>query len=114
MLIKKDQDLLKTYLEDSSNLKGGHADEAVLPESAEDLSLFLKEADARKMPVTISGGGTNTTGSRIPFGGAVLSLERLNRILNVNSKDLSALVQTGVMVDDLKKACEPKELFYTT
>ena len=113
MLIKKDPDLLKTYLEDSSNLKGGYAEEAVLPESADELSSFLKEADAKKLPVTISGGGTNTTGSRIPFGGAVLSLEKLNKVVEVSRAGMSAILQTGVMVDDLKKACETEELFYT-
>ncbi len=113
MLIKKDPDLLKTYLEDSSNLKGGYAEEVVLPESAEDLSSFLKEADTNKLPVTISGGGTNTTGSRIPFGGAVLSLEKLNKILDVRRPEMCAILQAGVMVDDLKKACDTEGLFYT-
>jgi len=113
MLIKRDPDTLKNYLEDSSNLKGGHADGIAIPESIEELAAFLREADSKKAPVTISGGGTSTTGSRIPFGGMVISLERLKRIFGVSVKDMAASLQTGVLVDDLKKACDREALFYT-
>lgn len=114
MLIKKDPDLIKNYFEDSSNLKGGHADEVVFPSTEEELAVFLKEANLKKTPVTISGGGTNTTGSRIPFGGAVISMEKLNRIIDVSEESMSALVQTGVMVEEIKALAEKKQLFYTS
>ncbi|MCM8761649.1 MAG: FAD-binding oxidoreductase, partial [Candidatus Omnitrophica bacterium] len=114
MIVKKENSFLMAYLEDSSNVKGGYADEVVIPENIDELCAFLKDANAKKMPVTISGGGTGTTGSRIPFGGAVISLERFNRILAIDSDRKSALVQSGVMVDDLKKACDEKKLFYTS
>lgn len=113
MIIKKDPDTIKSYLEDSSNLKGGYAEAVVVPESVAELSAFLKDASTRKMPVTVSGGGTSTTGSRVPFGGAVLSLERLNRILGVSRESMSATVEGGVFVDELKKACDREGLFYT-
>jgi len=113
MLSRKDPDILKTYLEDSSNLKGGHAEEVVSPENIEELSLFLKNSNSAKRPVTISGGGTSTTGSRIPFGGAVVSLEKFNRILKISRQSSSAIVQAGVMVDELKKGADREGLFYT-
>lgn len=112
MIIKRDPDTVKGYFEDSSNLKGGHADAIAVPESVEELSAFLADADARRMPVTVSGGGTSTTGSRIPFGGMVVSLERLNRIIRVSAGDMAATLQTGALVDDLKKACDREGLFY--
>jgi len=114
VLIKKDPNAVKSYLEDSSNLKGGHAEEVVFPSSTEELSDFLKEANSEKRPVTISGGGTGTTGSRIAFGGAVVSMERFNRILDVSDEEMSCAVGSGVLVDDLKRACEAKELFYAS
>ncbi len=113
MIIKRDQDTIKSYFEDSSNLRGGHSDGIAVPESVEELSAFLSDADAKKLPVTVSGGGTSTTGSRIPFGGMVVSLERLNKISAVSSKDMTATLQTGALVDDLKKACDREGLFYT-
>jgi len=114
MLIKKDKDFLKNYLEDSSNLKGGYVEEVALPESIEELSILLKEANSKKIPVTVSGGGTGTTGSRIPFGGIAISLEKLNRILEISKEGMYASLQAGVLVDDLKKDCDSKGLFYTS
>lgn len=113
MIIKRDPDIVKNYFEDSSNLRGGHADGIAVPESIEELSAFLADADAKSLPVTISGGGTSTTGSRIPFGGMVVSLERLNKISAVSAKDMTATLQTGALVDDLKKAADKEGLFYT-
>ncbi|MFA6142373.1 MAG: FAD-binding oxidoreductase [Candidatus Omnitrophota bacterium] len=114
MLIKKDKDVLIGYLEDSSNLHGGYAEELVLPSNAEELSEFVKEANSRKIPITVSAGGTNTTGSRIPFGGTIVSTEKFNKILDISENEKIARVQSGVIVEDLKKACEKKGLFYTS
>jgi D-lactate dehydrogenase (cytochrome) len=113
MLIRTDPDSIRSYLEDSSNLKGGHADKVVVPSGIAELSSVLREANAARTPVTVSGGGTGTTGSRIPFGGIVISLEKFNRIVSVSPENMSATVEAGVLVEDLKKACESKGLFYT-
>ncbi|MDP3789412.1 MAG: FAD-binding oxidoreductase [Candidatus Omnitrophota bacterium] len=114
MLIKSDPQIISSYLEDSSNLKGGHADEVVIPADIEELSGFVKDAFAKKIPITVSGGGTGTTGSRIPFGGAVISTEKLNKILDISESGMCAAIQTGVLVEDLKSACDNIGLFYTS
>lgn len=114
MLIKKDQNSIKSYFEDSSNLKGGYADSIVIPENIDDLSEFVKKANRDKIPITISGGGTNTTGSRIPFGGSVISLEKFNKIIDVSRESMRAVAQAGVLVEDFKKACESRSLFYAS
>ncbi len=115
MLIKTDKDTIQSYFEDTSNLKGGWADEVVFPGRVEDVSSFLKEASRSKLPVTVSGGGTSTTGARVPMGGAVISMERFDKILDM-SKDASgagsANVQAGVSVEELKSAAFAKGLFY--
>lgn len=114
MLIKSDQSTIKSYLEDSSNLHGGHADKVMIPENAAELSSILIECTSKHTPVTISGGGTTTTGSRIPFGGVVISTEKFNKILNVDKKSRSCLVEAGATVDDLQAACHKDGLFYTS
>ncbi len=114
MIIKTDKDTIHAYLEDVSNLRGGNAERVLIPESEEELSRLLKKADSERTPVTISGGGTGTAGSRIPFGGIVVSMERLNKIHNISGESMSAVVEAGVLVDDLKNACERKGLFYTS
>jgi D-lactate dehydrogenase (cytochrome) len=114
VLVKKDPDVIKSYFEDVSNLKGGHASEVIFPETPGELSAVLKEADSKKTSVTISGGGTGTAGSRIPFGGIVVSMEKLNKIHDISVSGMTASLQAGVTVDDLKDACEKKGLFYTS
>lgn len=114
MLSKKDPDVIKSYLEDTSNLKGGYTAEVAIPENIEEVSQFLASANSTNTPVTITGGGTSTTGSRIPFGGVVLSTEKLNKILSVSVDKRIAIVQTGVMVDELKIAADKAGLFYTS
>lgn len=114
MIIKKDRSVIGSYLEDSSNLRGGYAEEVVLPADVGELSDYIRSANSRRIPVTVSGGGTGTTGSRIPFGGAVISLEKFNRILKIDRQSMRAVVQTGVMVDDMKKSCDGSGLFYTS
>jgi len=114
MLIKKDQDSVKGYFEDSSNLKGGHADSVVIPENINELSEFVKRANRDKLPITVSGGGTGTTGSRIPFGGAVISLEKFNRIMDISESPMCAAAQSGVLVEDFKSACERRGFFYAS
>jgi D-lactate dehydrogenase (cytochrome) len=114
MLIKRDQDSIKSYFEDSSNLKGGHADGIVIPDSIGELSEFVKKANRDRQPITVSGGGTSTTGSRIPFGGVVISLERFSKIIDISSDKMRAVAQAGVLVEDFKRACEDKGLFYAS
>lgn len=114
MIIKKDAAVMGSYLEDSSNIKGGHAEEVVIPANISELSSFMKEANARKSPVTISGGGTGTTGSRIPFGGVSLSMEKFAAIKDVSTEKMSCVAEAGVLVEDLKNSCEKKGLFYTS
>ena len=111
MLIKKDSDSIKNYFEDSSNLKGGYAEEVIFPENIDDLSKFLKNTNLKKIPVTISGGGTGTVGSRIPFGGTVISMERFGRIIDISKERVSAIAQSGVLVEDFKNSCEKSGLF---
>ncbi|MCQ9207157.1 MAG: FAD-binding oxidoreductase [Omnitrophica bacterium] len=115
MLVKKDPSFLLSYLEDSSNLKGGYTDRVVIPENVRELASVLKEANSGKIPVTISGAGTGQAGGRIPFGGIVLSLEKLNAMGEIKKleKGGSVRAEAGVIIKDLKESCERKGLFYT-
>jgi D-lactate dehydrogenase (cytochrome) len=112
MLIKSDPSVITSYFEDNSNLKGGHASSVVFPADTAQLCAALKDADSKHIPVTVSGGGTGTTGSRIPFGGIVISLEKFKTIVKISAKEKTASVEAGVTVEDLKRACEKEKLFY--
>ena len=115
MLIKKDPAIIQSYLEDSSNIGGGHAEKVIIPQTIDEVSSVLKEAHAKKIPVTVSGAGTGQAGGRIPFGGLVLSTEKLSVIKEIKKLDKGgyAILEAGVLIRDLKEACEQKGLFYT-
>lgn len=114
MLIKENPAFIQSYLEDTSNLKGGHAEKVFLPESIEDISSILQNANSKRTPVTVSGAGTGQAGGRIPFGGIVLSLEKLNQIKTTEKTDSGgfAACQAGVLIKDLKASCEHEGLLY--
>ncbi len=105
----------QSHLKDASFFSGT-ADKIFFPNSDEEIAFLLKEAGRSKMPVTVSGAGTGLTGARVPQGGAVLSTERMNRILSIHwdgrSTEGRAVVQPGVLLKDLERALEEKSLFY--
>src|SRR3712207_9175969 len=80
MLIKQEQDEIQSFLADASNTAGGRADRVLFPESAEEVARALAQASGAGTPVTVAGAGTGIVGGRVPFGGAVLSTARLNRV----------------------------------
>ena len=65
------------------------------------------------MPIVARGAGTGYTGGAVPTrGGVVLSLERMNRILEIDQVNLLARVQPNVITGDLQDAVEKVGLFY--
>jgi len=115
MLVKKDPAFIQSYLEDSSNLEGGYAERVVIPETINEVSSFLKEANTGKTPVTVSGAGTGQAAGRIPFGGTLLSTEKFNSIKKIENVKNGpyAVSEAGVLIQDLKAECDKKGLFYT-
>jgi len=59
MLKKTDPAVIQSYLEDSSNLKGGYAEGLYLPDSEKDIAEIVKECSSKNTPLTISGGFSN-------------------------------------------------------
>ncbi len=110
MQVKTKRDELENYLIDASNLPGGFSEKLFIPETPDEIAEILKEANAQKIPVTVSGARTGTVGGAIPFGGYVISLEKFNRIKEINEE--FAVVESGVILTDLQKAVEAKNLFY--
>lgn len=86
---------------------------AVRPANAEEISAILKLANREKIPVTPRGAGTGLSGGALPvFGGIVLSTERLNKIIEIDERNLQATVETGVINQVFRDAVEEKGLFY--
>lgn len=112
MLIKTEADELQGYLTDASNMQGGSADKLYIPESAEEISQVLREANEKKVPVTVSGARTGTVGGAVPFGGYLVSLEKLKSMKIIDKGHLTAVVGAGVILNDFQKAVDAEGLFY--
>jgi D-lactate dehydrogenase (cytochrome) len=114
MLIKANQDEIQSFLGDASNLAGGNATRVLIPESAPEVAEALARATAERTPVTIAGAGTGVVGGRVPFGGVVLSTERLNRIIEIEREDAGgrARVEAGVVLADFQRAVRERRLLY--
>ena len=110
MQVKTQRDELENYLIDASNLAGGHAEKLFVPETAVEIAAILKEANENNIHVTVSGARTGTVGGAIPYGGYVISLEKLNHIKEINEN--YAVVESGVILNDLQKAVDAQNLFY--
>jgi len=85
----------------------------IKPEDTGSVARILKLANERKIPVTPRGGGTGLCGGAVPiYGGIVLSLERMNRILEIDEDNFVATVEPGVTLTDLYQAVEERGLYY--
>ncbi|HEV8593424.1 MAG TPA: FAD-binding oxidoreductase, partial [Pyrinomonadaceae bacterium] len=112
MQTKTQLEEIQNYLTDASNMQGGHATKLFIPESISDISEILRQANETKTPVTVSGARTGTVGGAIPFGGVVISLEKLNKIKSIDKQAMSAVVEPGVILVDFQKAVDAEGLFY--
>jgi glycolate oxidase subunit GlcD len=83
------------------------------PRSTQSVSALLHFASRHRIPVTPRGAGHGYVGGCVPVrGGIVLSLERMNRIKEINAADFVAVVQPGVNTKQLQDRVERRGLFY--
>jgi glycolate oxidase len=85
----------------------------IFPETADEVSQILKIASQHKIPVTARGAGTSVCGAPVPIKhGIVLCFSKMDKILEVNTRDRYIMVQPGVINADVQKALAPFGFFY--
>ncbi len=91
-----------------------HQPDAVArPRSTKSVAKILHFANQHAIPVTARGAGYGYVGGCVPLrGGLVLSLERMNRIVEINTGDFVVVTQPGVITATLQNAVEAQGLFY--
>lgn len=83
------------------------------PKNAEEISSILKLANEVKIPVTPRGSGTGLSAGAVPiYNGILLSLERMNQILEIDEENFTATVEPGVTLSEIYEAVENKNLYY--
>jgi glycolate oxidase len=88
-------------------------DVVLKPGSPEEISLIMKLCNEHRLPVTPRGGGTGLSGGSLPIQkGVVISMERFNKILDIDELNLQATVEPGVITQVFQNAVKEKRLFY--
>jgi glycolate oxidase len=108
-----DPEKLLSYGRDESGLPAYPPEVVVLAESARDVKAVFAVAAARRLPVVPVGARSGKSGGSLASeGGVALSLERMNRILEIRAEDLVARVEPGVITGTFQAAVEKEGLFY--
>jgi glycolate oxidase len=88
-------------------------DYVVTPATTDEVSALLGLADREGLSVIPRGAGTSLSGGTIPVGGGlVISLARMNQILEIDRANTLARVQAGVVTGEFQAAVEQRGLFY--
>ncbi len=123
-LIKKLQDIvtqsrisndpaeLYCYSSDASYITGT-PDYVVMPCTTTEVSKIVKLAHSHRIPITTRGAGTGLAGGAVPLqGGIVIDMSRMNKILDIDIKNLQVLVEPGLIHADLNRSLEPYGFFF--
>jgi glycolate oxidase len=85
----------------------------IKPRTPEEISAILEICNKENIPITPRGAGTGLSGGALPiFGGVLLSMERFNKILKIDERNLQATVEPGVINQVFQESVAEKGLFY--
>ena len=101
-VIHDDPEQMERYSRDEVTEKEYHhaPDAVVRPRTADEIARIMKMANKERIPVTPRGAGHGYVGGCVPVrGGMVLSLIRMNRIIEIDEADFVAVVEAGVQGD---------------
>lgn len=88
-------------------------DFVIFPKSTEEVSQIMKIAYENEIPVVAKGAGTNLIGGCLPAkGGIILDFSKADKIKKIDSENMSAIVEPGVILEDFQKKAEDAGLFY--
>lgn len=83
------------------------------PRTAKEISEILVIANKELIPVTPRGAGTGLSGGALPvYGGIIISMERFNRVLEIDERNLQATIEPGVINEIFQNTVKEKDLFY--
>ena len=111
--IKLDPDQLTNYARDETEDLKFSPDIVLVPENVEQVSKILKYCNKNNIAVTPQGARTGLSGGALPlYGGVALSVEKFNKILEIDTKNGQVTVEPAVITQVLQEAVAEKGLFY--
>jgi glycolate oxidase len=110
--VRTDAATLAQYGQDALGI-GHPPDLVVAPATTQEIASIARLCNEYRVPLVVRGAGTGYTGGAVPTrGGVLLSMERLNRIIEIDQANLLAVVEPNVITADLQRAVEAVGLFY--
>ncbi|MDR3354892.1 MAG: FAD-binding oxidoreductase [Synergistaceae bacterium] len=89
------------------------AEAVCFPQTTEQVSSLMSYANRNMIPVTPRGAGTGLSGGAVPaLGGIVLSMERMNRIIEVDEINRTLTAEPGVITAEITKAAREHGMLY--
>ena len=108
-----DAESLDNYAHDETENLRFLPDIVIKPRSAAEISAIMRLCNEHRIPVTPRGAGTGLSGGALPhLGGVLLSMERMNAILEIDERNLQVTTEPGVITEVLQNAVKEKGLFY--
>ncbi|CAM3037128.1 FAD-linked oxidase C-terminal domain-containing protein [Paenibacillus sediminis] len=110
---KDDTETLVSYSYDATPLLQAMPDGVIFPSSTEEVSAIIKVCAEHRIPVIGRGAGSNLCGGTIPMqGGLIIVMTRMNKLLEIDTDNLTATFQTGLNTKQFHQAVEAAGLFY--
>jgi len=111
--IHTDSDTLEKYSKDETSNLLSLPNIVIKAKNSNEISLILKLCNKYNIPITPRGAGTGVTGGAIPTsGGVVLSLEYMNKILEIDKKNMTATVEPGAITGEIQNESKAVGLMY--
>ncbi len=108
-----DEDSLNNYAHDETENLHFLPDIVIKPRTAQEISQIMIICNEHKIPVTPRGAGTGLSGGALPhLGGVLISMERMNSIIEIDERNLQVTTEPGVITEVLQNAVKDKGLFY--
>jgi len=108
-----DQSSLANYSHDETEDLQYYPEVVVKPINTAGVSALLKLCNENHVPVTPRGGGTGLSGAALPiYGGVLLSMERFKSIISIDTNNLQATVEPGVITEEFINAVGVEGLLY--
>lgn len=106
-------DQMANYAHDHTEDLVYYPEVVIKASKAEEISQILTLCNKELIPVTVRGAGTGLSGGALPvLGGVLLSMERFNKILDIDEQNFQATVEPGVINEVFQHTVQAKGLFY--
>ena len=108
-----EQNSIEDYCHDETEDLNFPPEVVVKPANTNEVSEIMRLASAYNIPVTPCGARTGLSGGALcVYGGIALSMERFNKIIQIDEDNLQVIVQSGVITQELQEAVQEKGLYY--